>query len=54
MLKDKQIFTKAWFKCAGIRALKTMAQTALAMLTGSIFIHEVNWIMVLSDRRAHV
>lgn len=48
MLKDKKIFTKEWFKCAGIRALKTMAQTALAMLTGALFIHEVNWVLVLS------
>lgn len=37
-----------WWKAAGVRALKTFCQTAVAMLTGSLFIHEVNWIMVLS------
>lgn len=37
-----------WFKAAGIRALKTFAQTAVSMLTiGQAFI-EVNWINVLS------
>lgn len=37
-----------WFKAAGIRALKTFAQTALSMLTiGQAFI-DINWINVLS------
>ena len=37
-----------WFKAAGIRAIKTFAQTALSMLTiGQAFI-DVNWINVLS------
>ena len=38
---------KLW-KCAGIRALKTVAQTAVATLTGSVVIEEVNWLFVLS------
>lgn len=39
---------KEWIKAAGIRAVKTFAQTALSMLTvGQAFI-EVNWINVLS------
>lgn len=42
------IFTKKWFKAAGIRALKTVAQTALATLGTSAMVHEVNWMMVLS------
>ena len=38
-----------WFKAAGIRALKTAAQTALATVgTSAAFIHEINWLMVLS------
>jgi hypothetical protein len=45
MFKEKKIFTKEWFKCAGIRALKTMAQTAIAMITVSFF-HEVDWLAV--------
>lgn len=37
-----------WFKAAGIRALRTFAQTALSMLTiGQAFI-DVNWIHILS------
>lgn len=38
-----------WFKAAGIRAVKTMAQTAVGMLTGEMVgIIEVNWLNVLS------
>lgn len=38
-----------WFKAAGIRAVKTMAQTAVALLgTGAIGILDVDWIAVLS------
>lgn len=40
--------SKKWWKCAGIRALKTVAQTAVATLTGSVVIEEVNWLFVLS------
>lgn len=37
-----------WIKAAGIRAIKTFAQTAISMLTiGQAFI-EVNWMNVLS------
>ena len=39
---------KMWFKAAGIRAIKTMAQTAVAMIGTGVVISEVNWIMVLS------
>lgn len=43
------MFTKEWWKAAGIRAIKTVAQTALATIgTSTIFIHEVDWLMVLS------
>lgn len=48
MFADKKIFTKEWFKCAGIRALKTVAQTAIAMIGTSIFLESVNWLAVLS------
>ena len=40
--------TVKWFKSAGIRALKTMAQTAVAMLTVGQAFTEVNWINLLS------
>ena len=40
--------TVAWLKSAGIRALKTMAQTAVAMLTVGQAVTEVDWINLLS------
>jgi hypothetical protein len=40
--------TKKWIKAAGVRAVKTMAQTALSMLTVGQAVMEVNWVNVLS------
>ena len=37
-----------WFKAAGIRALKTFAQTAVSMLAVGQAFMEVNWLNVLS------
>ena len=42
----KKIFTKEWFKAAGIRALKTVAQTAIATIGTSLVLQDVNWIVV--------
>ena len=42
------IFTKQWLKAAGIRALKTVAQTAIATIGTSAVLDEVNWVMVAS------
>ena len=39
---------KEWWKAAGIRALKTIAQTAVAYIGTSAFMHEVNWVAVAS------
>ena len=39
---------KQWFKAAGIRAVKTMAQTAVSMLTVGQAVLDVNWVNVLS------
>lgn len=39
---------KTWIKAAGIRALKTVAQTAIATIGTSAVISEVNWVMVVS------
>lgn len=35
-----------WFKAAGVRAVKTVAQTAIATIGTSAVISEVNWLMV--------
>lgn len=40
--------TKKWFKAAGIRAIKTVAQTAVATIGTSAYLGEVNWIAVAS------
>ena len=39
---------KKWVKCAGVRAIKTVAQTAVAMIGTSVAIGDVNWVMVVS------
>jgi hypothetical protein len=39
---------KAWIKAAGVRAIKTVAQTAIATIGTSAAIGEVNWGLVLS------
>ena len=39
---------KKWIKAAGIRALKTVAQTAVAIIGTSVVISEVNWITAIS------
>ena len=40
--------SKQWLKAAGIRAVKTMAQTAVSMLTVGQAVLDVNWVNVLS------
>ncbi len=45
----KKVFTKEWFVAAGIRAIKTVAQTAVATIGTSAVISEVNWLMVGSS-----
>ena len=37
---------KKWLRAAGIRALKTVAQTALATLGTTALITEINWAVV--------
>ena len=39
---------KNWIKAAGVRAIKTVAQTAIATIGTSAVIGDVNWIMVAS------
>lgn len=37
---------KTWFKAAAVRAVKTVAQTAIATIGTSAVMGEVNWLMV--------
>ena len=37
---------KEWLKCAGIRAIKTVAQTAVATIGTAIAMGDVNWVLV--------
>ena len=39
---------KEWFKCAGIRAIKTVAQTAVATIGTAVALGDVNWVLVAS------
>lgn len=40
--------TATWWEAAGIRALKTVAQTAVGIIGGTTLFTEVNWLVVLS------
>lgn len=43
----KSIITKTWLKAAGIRTVKTMAETAIAIIgTNAIGVTDVDWIGV--------
>ena len=38
--------TKNWIKCAGVRAVKTMAQTALSLISVVAVMSDIDWIVV--------
>ncbi len=40
--------TKKWIAAAGVRALKTMAQTAVATVGTAVIMAEVEWLLVVS------
>lgn len=39
--------TKRWLKCAGVRAVKTAAQTAVALIPVAVSINAIDWRMVI-------
>lgn len=41
--------TKKWVKKAAVRAIKTIAQTAVSVIGTSAAMGEVNWVMVVSS-----
>lgn len=47
-MKQIQNNTLEWFKCAGIRAIKTFAQTFISMVVIGQAIADINWTNVLS------
>ena len=44
----EKIKFKLWIKAAGIRAIKTMAQAAIAMIGTSVVIADVDWKLTIS------
>lgn len=40
--------SKQWFKAAAVRAIKTIAQTAVATIGTAAVLSEINWQMVIS------
>nr|DAU24230.1 MAG TPA: holin [Caudoviricetes sp.] len=43
-----KIVTKEWIEAAGIRAIKTVAQTAIAMIGTGYILSDVDWLKVAS------
>ena len=43
---SNKVFTWEWFKCAAVRAIKTVAQTALSFITVGAVLSDINWIVV--------
>ncbi len=41
-------YTKKWWRAAGIRAVKTCAQTAIATIGTGALLSDVNWVAVAS------
>ena len=44
----KRVFTKEWLNKAGVRAIKTVAQTAIATIGTATVLGAVDWVAVVS------
>lgn len=44
----RKVVTKEWIEAAGIRAIKTVAQTAIAMIGTGYILSDVDWLKVAS------
>ena len=44
----KNLSSMSWWKAAGIRAIKTVAQTAIATIGTAAVMSQVNWVAVAS------
>ncbi len=45
---ERNLKSMTWWKAAGIRAIKTVAQTAIATIGTAAVMESVNWLAVLS------
>ena len=48
-MEDKKILTKEFWIAAGVRALRTVCQTAISVIGTTALIQDVNWIVVGSS-----
>ncbi len=46
---DKEILTKEFWVAAGVRALRTVCQTAISVIGTTALIQDVNWVVVGSS-----
>lgn len=44
----KKYTWKQWIKAAGVRAIKTVAQAAIASIGAATVMQDVNWVMIAS------